>query len=499
MICLKTGSKSGSHLVLTVSVFFLALALGAGVVYAQENLDDADITSAIEWELLIDDAINMNVIDVETNDGIVTFKGTVNNILTRDRVVRVAESVKGVRAVVNRIDVSPAIMRPDEEVRKAVSKALLDDPAADAYEIDVSVTNGVVTLSGTVQSWAEKQLAEKVTKGIIGVHDIENDLTIHYKLSRSDYEIQQDIEARLANDVRIDDYAIDVNVNNGKVKLSGIIGSLAEKRRAESDGWVAGVKSVDTNKLDVEWWARNEMQRKNFYASRSDQEIEDAVEDAFLNDPRVLSFNPDVQVNHGTVTLTGVVDNLEAKKAAEQDARNTAGVWRVKNHLKVRPETIPSNGELENRIESALLLDPYVERYDINIDAYSGLVYLTGQVNTSFEKHQAAVVAEGVKGVTEVINNITFKEEWDWKPDWEIREDIKEQLTWSLFVNEDDVNVIVEDGVATLSGSVDSWGEYNAAENNAYDGGAKDVQNNLTVLYPYYGPYYPYDYWGYPY
>jgi osmotically-inducible protein OsmY len=44
-------------------------------------------------------------------------------------------------------------------------------------------------------------------------------------------------------------------------------------------------------------------------------------------------------------------------------------------------------------------------------------------------------------------------------------------LWWSPFVDSDDVNVTVDDGVVTLTGAVDSWSEYNAAANNAYEGG----------------------------
>ena len=54
-------------------------------------------------------------------------------------------------------------------------------------------------------------------------------------------------------------------------------------------------------------------------------------------------------------------------------------------------------------------------------------------------------------------------------------------MWWSPFVDEDEVNVEVEDGVATLTGTVDHWGEWKAAEDNAFDGGAWKVRNKLEV------------------
>jgi osmotically-inducible protein OsmY len=70
------------------------------------------------------------------------------------------------------------------------------------------------------------------------------------------------------------------------------------------------------------------------------------------------------------------------------------------------------------------------------------------------------------------------------KSDWEIRQDIENQLFWSPFVDEDQVQVSVEGGVATLTGEVDTWGERQAAVENALQGGAASVDNNIQVTNP---------------
>ena len=68
-----------------------------------------------------------------------------------------------------------------------------------------------------------------------------------------------------------------------------------------------------------------------------------------------------------------------------------------------------------------------------------------------------------------------------WKSDWAIREDIEDELVWSPFVDANQVQVAVEDGIATLRGTVDTWSERTAAVNNAYEGGASSVVNDLEV------------------
>jgi osmotically-inducible protein OsmY len=478
----------------------LALLLAWGAAPAQE-ITDMDIARAVEDEFWLDDAVNANAVDVSVREGVVTLTGTVGNILSKDRATEIAESTVGVRAIVNRLEVRPAIDRNDSELEQAVREALRKDPAADSYELDVSVRNGEVTLGGTVQSWQENWLSETVAKGVRGVREVRNDIRVNYKTDRSDAEIKADVEGRLENDVRVDDYLISVEVDDGKVKLLGDVGSLAEKNRARNDAWVAGTTDVDASGLEVKWWARDTMRRSSSYVGRSDEEIERAVQDAFLYDPRVMAFEPTVSVENGTVTLAGIVDNLAAKEAAEQDARNTVGVWRVRNHLKVRPVGEMSDADIEAQVGDAFYQDPYLERWEIDIDSNLGLVTLSGTVNTSFEKRQAEDVAEGVAGVIGVVNKLEYEHEWEWKPDWEIRADIEDELWWSTFVDSDDINVEVEDGVATLTGEVDTWSERNAAEKNAFDGGAKDVENQLKVTYQYYGPYpaygsalYMYDY-----
>jgi osmotically-inducible protein OsmY len=320
------------------------------------------------------------------------------------------------------------------------------------------------------------------------VTSVANRIEVDLAGDRSDDEIRADIESRLANDVLIDDLLVSVEVENGRVRLDGIVGSLTEKERAIGDAWVVGVTAVDGSDLELQWWARDTLRRPETLVPRRDAEIEDAVRDALIRDPRVSSFEPEIHVDAGTVTLFGEVDSLAARHAAGSDARNVVGVLRVKNRLKVRPLEAFLSDDIEAKVRRAFGRDPFLERWDIEVDAGFGQVVLSGTVNTSFEKTRAEIVAGEVAGVTQVINNLEPMYSWTWKPDREIESDINDQLWWSPFVDSDDVEVEVENGVATLSGEVDTWSEWDAATENAFEGGAKDVRNELDVNYPFYGP-----------
>jgi osmotically-inducible protein OsmY len=455
---------------------------------AADDISDAKISEAVSDQLFSDEATPSHLIDVVTLDGVVTLTGSVDNVLARRRATDVAEAVKGVRSVVNRVTVNP-VYRTDAQIKNDIVAALVADPAADSYELDVQVDDGTVRLTGTVESWQEKRTAELVALGVMGVKDVDNDVVIKYRKKRSDFEIEKDVEARLKYDTLLDDRMLDVDVRNGEVKLSGSVASAAERRLAERDSWVAGVSSVDSDGVDIRWWARDDMTRSGKYVHRTDEEIEEAVEDALFMDPRVFSFGVSADAVRGRVTLSGVVDNLAASKAAEQDARNTLGVYDVNNRIRVRPEALPDNEVLATRVRDAITRDPYVSRFDVSVTAVNGKVYLDGEVNNSFERRQAGAIASRVKGVVIVDNNLDYEHTWSWKPDWEIRQDVEGELFWSPYVDSDEVTVDVINGIVTLTGQVDSYKEKSAAEENAFEGGAKDVRNHLSVSYD---PYYSY-------
>lgn len=492
---------------------FLALAMTASAAVSAFGgtmdavLNDNNIRASIEDEFLFDRAVPLNDIDVTVTDGIASLTGRVDNLLAKERATKVARTVKGVRSVVNRITVEPRVPRSDQAIRRDVLDALITDPATDSYEIGVAVADGKVTLSGKVDSWQEKMLSETVAKSVRGVTGLESDIDVVYGTNRSDPEIQAEIEKGLEWDVLVDDGLIDVGVQDSRVTLSGTVGSAAEKTRAISDAWVTGVTAVDAEKLDVARWARDDDLRQHKYVLRSDEQIRQAVEDALLRDPRVMSFDVATAVDGGVVTLRGDVDYLEAKRAAEQDARNTVGVLRVANRIKVRPVTMLIDADIRADVVDALARDAIVESYEVDVGVSSGRVTLSGDVGSYYEKFHAEDVAARVDGVVSVNNDIEVEDQvmgaydpyvdpyypfgYDWYrydvprrtflSDAEIEEDVQDELFWSPFVDSDSVHVTVDHGVVTLTGTVDSWAEASAAVENAYEGGAAWVDNDLVI------------------
>jgi osmotically-inducible protein OsmY len=488
-------------------LLLLGLLVGVGHATSGETVTDSEIGNAVDKRLIDDPAVPADNLEVASTRGIVTLSGTVDNILARDRAKSLAETVKGVKAVVNRIEIAPSL-RSDKMIKEDVEQALHTDPATEQWEIDVLVDDGVVTLSGAVDSMMEKELSGRIAKGVAGVKKLNNNLTIAYITDRPDREIKAEIKKALRWDTLVDDALIQVTVKDGQVKLKGTVGSAAEKERAWRKAWVAGVGSVDYRGLEVKYWARDEMLRKDKYVSKPEAETEDAVLDALRYDPRVNISNVLVDVEGGIATLRGSVSDLKQKRAASIDARNVLGVWAVKNRLKIQPASLPGDSLIEANLKSALIRDPVTDQYEIEVVANNGEVYLYGNVDSSYEKARADDVAARQAGVIRVHNFLTvhdrsgaayepYADDWaiynyDWytargnltpKTDWEISRDIEDELFWSPFVDSDQVKVDVEDGSAELTGTVDTWREREAAEENARQGGAIHVDNDLTVAY----------------
>lgn len=493
----------------------LLVSIPAWSADSESRITDHAITRAVENELLFEDSIGADDLSVRTRDGIVTLEGSVGSLLAKERLTLITETVKGVRSVIDLVEVDTE-QRPDEELRMDVIRALLSDPATDSYELTISVEEGRVKLSGTVESWHEKFLSAAVAKSVPGVIEVTNDLTVDYSAERSDEEIRQDIIRALRFNHLIYDELIDVAVVDGHVSLSGTIGSAAEKRLAYYDAWTEGVASVDDSDLVVERWARDPDLRTTKYVQRTDLEIEEAVRAALAHDPRVRSFNVDVSVSKGVVELDGTVDNLKAKRSAERDAFNTVGVSSVWNLLDVEPDSSRPDSDIEIRVEEALSQSPFLADANVEVSVRDGDIHLFGTVDSVFERALAEDIASRVTGVIDVFDTLrvtaassqiydAWVDPWyqsdlddldrdllDWnlddtrglKKDSQIESSIEEQLFWSPFVDGDEIDVMVKNGVATLTGVVDSSMEKSAARNNALEGGALSVHDLLEISPP---------------
>jgi osmotically-inducible protein OsmY len=315
-----------------------------------------------------------------------------------------------------------------------------------------------------------------------GATGIGDELVVSITGERPDKEIAEDVAGRLREDSVLSRYGLEADVNAGRVKLSGAVGSLAERQRAEARAWVKGVRAVDVTNIEIKGTARAPMLRAEL-PQPDPVQVREAVMAAINKDPRVAArkLGMEVHVSDGIVTLSGIVRTMQARQAAEEDAKNTVGVRMVKNHLRVRPRKPVTAQQLRERVLSRLAREPLFKQGKINVQVANGQVYLRGEVPTLLLKRFIGHAVADVPGVEAVANNILVRPDRDQLSDEELKQRTRLAMFWSPFVDRDDISVEVEEGQVTLEGEVETWRERNAAYIAAIEAGAVQVRNRIAL------------------
>lgn len=482
------------HLLPSISIALLAacwvgFAVSPAVAQSQtatSSLSDRVIGLAVENELLSSDAVAAHRIDASSQDGVVTLSGKVDNLLAKRRAAELAQQVKGVMAVVNQVVVVQDEQTDRGDLAQQVLRAWSEDDVTETMELRVDASAGELTISGEVDSHAEKDLAEQVAASVAGVTGIENKVEVAERTERRDEEIQEEVQRLLESAAALDDAELEAAVDDGRVVVTGRVGTAFARSIAERKARVAGVQSVDVRGVRIDPELYDGTRRRKRMEEVTDEQIVETVRLAMRQDPRVLSYLEGIEVESegGAVTLSGRVGRLRAKRAAEQVARSTVGVWRVKNSLKVRWEDEePTAHEIIDHVQAALDRDPYVSRHEIRVHCRNAHVSLYGLVDSEFEKRAAGWIAGSQKGVVHVNNSLSVAKEWKPKSDAEIKADLEEKLQYTFFDKSNDIDVTVENGVAILRGEVDTWRAWQAALDKAIAAGSRQPHNLLKVRY----------------
>jgi osmotically-inducible protein OsmY len=120
----------------------------------------------------------------------------------------------------------------DDEIQRNATKALAWNADIHGLAISVSVTEGVVTLDGTVASYWQKNKAEKLVSDLLGVLDINNQLIVIPTELLTDQAIANNIQTALKNSPRLDGKNIKVSVRDGIVRLKGSVPNSRDRMQA---------------------------------------------------------------------------------------------------------------------------------------------------------------------------------------------------------------------------------------------------------------------------
>jgi osmotically-inducible protein OsmY len=212
------------------------------------------------------------------------------------------------------------LIRTDQEIQKDVMAELRWDAQIQPNEIGVAVKDGVVTLTGWVDSYLKKWSAEDAARRVAGVKAVANDLEVKLATERTDPDIAAAAVHALEWDSSVPAGKVQVTVSKGWVTLRGEVEWQYQRQSAESVvRRLAGVKGV-TNLIIVK-------------PSTTPSELKKKIEDALIRNAQLDAKNITVEVQGSKAILRGTVRAWVEKEEAERVAWSAPGITSVDNRI----------------------------------------------------------------------------------------------------------------------------------------------------------------------
>jgi osmotically-inducible protein OsmY len=216
-------------------------------------------------------------------------------------------------------------MKTNVDLQKDVQDAIKWEPLLSAAEIGVTAKEGIVTLSGTVDSYWKKTEAEEAAKNVAGVKAVVEKIVIKFannSFAKDDNEIAMEVVNAFKWNIEVPNDKVKVKVEKGWVTLAGELEWNFQREAAKNAVRdLLGVAGV-TNNISIKADIQDEIERKD---------IENALERNWSLSDRQIN----VKVSGTKVTLTGTVESWYQKSEAARIAWKARGVWSVENDLVV--------------------------------------------------------------------------------------------------------------------------------------------------------------------
>jgi osmotically-inducible protein OsmY len=217
------------------------------------------------------------------------------------------------------------VTRGDEQIQRDVLDEMRWDARVQPNEIGVVVKDGVVTLTGWVDNFAKKWVAERAAHRVNGVVAVANDIEVRLPTSaeRTDADIAAMVTRALEWDALVPAGKLEVTVEHGLVTLRGKVEWEFERQAAEQAvRKLSGLRGV-TNLITV---------RPRLV---SPPDLRRKIEDALVRNAETDAHRISVEVDGSKVILRGTVRTWMERREAERVTWSSPGVTSVENHIQI--------------------------------------------------------------------------------------------------------------------------------------------------------------------
>jgi osmotically-inducible protein OsmY len=217
---------------------------------------------------------------------------------------------------------TPSTTNTDEQIQTEVLAELKWDARVQPNEIGVAVKNGIVTLTGWIDSYTKKLAAEEAAHRVRGVKAVANNIEIRLPMERTDADIAAAAVHALEWDASLPTDKIRVTVANGWVTLTGKVEWGYQKEEAERCvRRLTGVKGV-TNLIIVQ-------------PSLTPSELKKKIEEALVSSAQLDAERITVEVRGSKIVLKGTVRSWAERLEAERAAWSAPGITEVENRITI--------------------------------------------------------------------------------------------------------------------------------------------------------------------
>jgi osmotically-inducible protein OsmY len=220
------------------------------------------------------------------------------------------------------------VKKTDSKIKHDVLEELRWDTRVKETDVGVEVHSGIVTLTGTVDSWAARIAAKDAAHRVVSVMDVANDIEVKLPGSaqRNDTDVAKAVRAALEWDVLVPDEQIRTTVSRGVVTLEGTVDYWTQyDDAARAIRNLYGVTHVN-NQISVAPSLKN----------LSPADIRRSIDEALERHAERAAKHVNLSVSEGHVTLSGDVPSWVERQTIEGAVRGTPGVLNVKNQLRIQ-------------------------------------------------------------------------------------------------------------------------------------------------------------------